>query len=213
MDVRTERLYALTSARVSALDGIPNATLGPNTAAFGMTFADLLHRLGNRITSPSALLSTGGSTAAVALRGHSGGHGVPEVTGFLHGMPFYLTAIGSLSATPLASMVSLMSTAIRRILVTLAFNSALPLSTLSPTGGTIQFTYGATFRTTGSSVLTGSDSAAFVSAELPKPSANEIALGWINLHNSFPASGAITTSNLYVDYRATQGWNLSAIFA
>ncbi|HEY5866324.1 MAG TPA: hypothetical protein VI542_12395, partial [Candidatus Tectomicrobia bacterium] len=46
---------------------------------------------------------------------------------------------------------------------------------------------------------------------MPKPSANEIPVGWLNIPNSFSTSAGIANSHMITDFRVTQGINFSAM--
>jgi len=206
-----EKIYAVVSGRVSAVDGVVHATgqiMG--ASAFLDTWLDLVRKVVNRITSPSATLTIGGSTGAVeltqgeALNGHSG------VNGVYNGVPFHLSATGALSAG-LLSNASTASTTIRKVLVTLALSQFPTGSTIASGGATLQFVYGSAYRVSAGIVSTGGASASFNLVPLPKPSAGEIPVGWLNIPNSFATSAAISAPMMIADYRELQGVNLSAL--
>ena len=123
MDVRTEMLYGVVSAAVSAGDGITYKTVVPQPSAPLMTMAEMIRRMVTHLTSPSATLVSGGSAGAVAITVT----GLPSgINGRLQGVPFSLSYTGTLSAQP-TSQVSTASTTIRKVLVTITM-SALPVA-------------------------------------------------------------------------------------
>jgi hypothetical protein len=128
----------------------------------------------------------------------------------LMGVPFVLSAAGTLSGQP-ASAISTASNEIRKVLVCIGM-SALGGSSLALGGGTIQFTYGPAYRTSAGACTSGGQGASYFDyVALPKPSANEVPVGWLNVVNSFAASAGIINSCMMTDYRATQGLNFSAM--
>lgn len=214
MDVRTEKLFGNVSASVSAGDGIAYKFVGPEpiTSAMPMlgTMAQWMQKMLNRITTPSTTLISGGSAGAVAV---AFGTATPSgIAGTIQGWPFVISAAGTPSGSP-TSLISTTSTMIRKVLVTLGM-SALPVqSSLGLGGGTVQFVYGSAYTTSAGAVGSGGQSAYFDLVPLPVPSANEIPLGWINVYNSFATSAGIANTQMIVDYRATQGVDLSALLA
>lgn len=213
LDVRSERVYGMVSAAVSAGDGIANKTLLPEpmTSAMPtlMTWAEMLRRMHTRITSPSATLLSGGSAGAVAIRVD----GLPSgINGVFQGWPFSLSAAGHPSGSP-TSLISTASTTIRKVLVTIGM-SALPVaSSLALAGGTVQFVYGSAYTTSAGAVGSGGQSAFFDLVPLPQASAGEVPVGWINVYNSFATSAGLANHQMITDYRATQGLDLSALLA
>ena len=188
MDLASERLYALVSAQASSVDGkLYNLVQTVGTSAFLFTGAEMFQRMMNKITSPSATLISGGSAGAVAVTMT----GLPSgINGLFHNWPFSFSAAGALSAQP-TSLISTASTNIRKVLVTLGMSAFTPQSSFALAGGTVQFVYGSVFTTSAGAVTSGGQSAYFNSVPLPKPSAGEIPLGWINVFNSFAVSAEI----------------------
>ncbi len=209
MDVRTEMLYGVVSAAVSAGDGIQYKTVAPQPSAPLMTMAEMIRRLVTHLTSPSATLVSGGSAGAVGITVA----GLPSgVNGMLQGVPFSLSATGILSAQP-TSMVSTGSTTIRKVLVTITM-SALPVaSSLALGGGAVGFVYGSAFSTSAGVVGSGGQSAFFDLVPLPMASANEVPVGWLNIYNSFATSAGLANTQMISDLRAVQGVNMSALLA
>lgn len=209
MDVRSEMIYGLASAAVSAGDGIAYKTTSPQPSAPLMTMAEMIRRLVTHLTVPSATLVSGGSAGAVGITVA----GLPSgVNGRIQGIPFSLSAAGILSAQ-LTSLASTGSTTIRKVLVTIGM-SALPVaSSLALAGGTVQFVYGSAYNTSSLAVGSGGQSAYFDLVPLPLASANEVPVGWINVYNSFATSAGIANHQLISDLRAVQGVNMSALLA
>ena len=210
MDVRTEMLYGLASAAVSAGDGIPYKTLTPHPNDQPlMSVAEMLRRLVTHVTSPSATIVSGGSAGAVGITMT----GLPSgINGMIQGVPFSLSYTGILSAQP-TSLVSTASTTIRKVLVTITM-SALPVaSSLALGGGAVGFVYGSAFTTSAGVVLSGGQSAYFDLVPEPMASANEVPIGWLNITNSFATSAGIANHQMISDLRAVQGINLSGLLA
>lgn len=212
MDVRSEKLYGVVSASVSAGDGIAYKFTGPEPLTSAtpalMTMAELIRRLATHITTPSTTIVSGGSAGSVAL---AFGTATPSgIAGMFHGWPFVLSAAGTISAQP-TSLISTASTTIRKVLVTIGM-SALPVqSSLALAGGTVQFVYGSAYTVSAGAVTAGGQSAYFDLVPLPVPSAGEIPVGWLNVYNSFATSAGIANTQMIVDYRTTQGVDLSAL--
>ncbi len=209
MDVRTEMLYGVVSAAVSAGDGITYKTVVPQPSAPLMTMAEMIRRMVTHLTSPSATLASGGSAGAVAITVT----GLPSgINGRLQGVPFSLSYTGHLSAQP-TSLVSTASTTIRKVLVTITM-SALPVaSSFAIGGGAVGFVYGSAYTTSAGVVTSGGQSAYFDLVPLPLPSANEVPVGWLNIPNSFAVSASLANSHMICDLRAVQGVNMSALLA
>ena len=209
MDVRTEMLYGVVSAAVSAGDGIAYKTVAPQPSAPLMTMAEMIRRMVTHLTSPSATLVSGGSAGAVAITVT----GLPSgINGRLQGVPFSLSYTGTLSAQP-TSQVSTASTTIRKVLVTITM-SALPVaSSFALGGGAVGFVYGSAYTTSAGVATSGGQSAYFDLVPLPLPSANEIPVGWLNIPNSFATSAGLANSHMICDLRAVQGVNMSALLA
>ena len=209
MDLTTEKLYALVSAQASSVDGIAHdLTKNVGVSAFLGTMAEMIQRMMNRITSPSnTVLASAGSVHVTYGTGASNN----ALTGVYHGYPFMLSALVGNPSAALGSQASTTSTTIRKVLVTLAL-SAFPIaSSLASGAATVQFVYGSAFATSALAVSLAAQSAYFNSVPLPKPSAGEIPLAWINVFNSFTALSVIGTSMVMVDWRETQGVDLSAL--
>jgi len=215
MDVRSEKLYFFVSGQVSADDGVtfntvPNAT---GASAFLDTMADLMHKMLNRITTPSTTIISGGSAAAVAITVGTT-DGASGYKGYIMGMPFTASAGGHVSADPSSALAGACSTAsneVRKVLVCLEPSSGWPIQ--SSLGGTVTvaFVNGSAFTTTAGSVASGGVSATFNQIPLPKPSAQQIPVGWLNIPNSYTSGDGITTDMMIHDYRETQGANLSLV--
>lgn len=221
MDVRTDRIYAMVSAMVSAGDGIPYDFVGPqpppnpqaNTGVSiaQVTWLEMLRRLTTHIMSPSATLNSGGSAGSVALN-YGTAAPVSGVFGMFQGVPFYLSGTANtLSAQPTSS-ISTASNQIRKVLVTLGMSALPAASSFALGGGTLQFVYGSAMTTSANACTSGGQALSYFDAvPLPIPSAGEIPLGWLNIPNSFATSAGLANSHMYTDFRATQGLNLSAM--
>lgn len=207
MDLR-EGVYTLVSAQVSAPDNRPmNVMQTVGASAFLYDWADLIRRMFNYLNSPSATLISGGSAGAVALTGD----GLPSgLNGVYHGWPFSLSHTGTLSGSP-TSLASTTSTTIRKVLVTIGMSAFPFASSVKLASGTLQFVYGSVFATSAGAVLSGGASTYFNSVPLPKPSAGEIPVGWLNICNSFATSAGISNTMMITDWREVQGVDLSAI--
>ncbi len=221
MDTRSEKVYAVVSAQVSAGDGIPfdfvgpqpPASTGPGNSNVQMFMLEFMRRMCTYVMSPSASLNSGGSAGSVALN-YGTAAPVSGLFGMYQGVPFYLSAAGTPSAAP-TSLVSTTSGQIRKVLVTVGMStlgSNVPNSSLALAGGTVQFVYGSAFATSGGAVTSGGQTLSyFDSVPLPMPSAGEVPVGWLNIPNSFATSAGISASMMFSDYRAIQGLNLSAM--
>lgn len=213
-ELHTDVLYARVSAQVSSIDGIAHDVLKQVAAsAYLGTMAEMLQKLMNRIDSPSATIASGGSAGSVQITLGTAAP-VSGLKGRHHGWPFFLSATGALSGSP-TSAYSTTSSQIRKVLVTLGM-SALPgdasyVSSLALGGGTVQFVYGSVFATSAGAVNSGGASAFFNKVPLPKASAGEIPIGWLNFYNSFTPSTMIANHTMITDYRVTQGVDLSAV--
>jgi hypothetical protein len=225
MDVQTERAFAMVSAVVSAGDGVqydylaaqPPALQLPPVSFTGvggvsapmLTMLEVLRRCFTNITTPSTTIVSGGSAGSVAL---AFGTATPSgIAGMFQGVPFVLSAAGTLSAQP-TSLISTASNQIRKVLVTIGM-SALPVaSSLALGGGTVQFVYGQAVTVSAGAVTSGGQGLSYFDyLPLPQCSAGEIPMGWINVPNSFATSAGIPNSCMFTDYRVTQGINLSAM--
>jgi len=209
-NVTTERLYALVSATVSAQDGIVNAVMTSPQSAFLGTMGEFILKLMNRITTASTTLISGGSAGSVAVgtSGMGGASGISGIAGVVHGWPWYLN--GEARSGQPTSLISTASTTIRKVVVGLTF-SAFPIaSSFDMTQSGVAFVYGSAFATSAGAVTSGGQSAYFNSVPLPKWSAGFVPVGILNVPNSFSVSANISTNMMITDYRATQGFDLSA---
>jgi hypothetical protein len=91
--------------------------------------------------------------------------------------------------------------------------SGFPVASSVAGAATLGFVLGSAFTTAASTVTSGGVSATFNMVPLPRASAHEIPVGWLNIPNSFAASAGIADHMMIVDYRETQGFNLSMIMA
>lgn len=212
MDIRSESQYALVSVAVSAGDGVQYKTVPSHLAesAFLGTVADFIMKLMNCIHTASTTLVSGGSAGSVAVG--LGGDRTSGIDGRYHGAPFHLSAAGTLSAQP-TSLISTASNTVRKVLVTLGMSAIPPASSFALAGGTVQFVYGSAYNTSAGAVGSGGVSATFNKVPLPRASAGEIPLGWLNVYNSFAVSAGIADHMLITDYRETQGVHVSLIMA
>ena len=212
-DILTEQLYFLGSASVSAVDGIAHKTAPAaiNTSAFLGTMAEYMHRMFNRIDSPSTTLISGGSTGAVAL-GLPSTIGNSSVVGRVHGMAFTLTTEG-ISGQP-GSAISTTSAQIRKVGVAIVLSAFPPNSSFAATqNAAVQFVIGSAFATSAGAVTSGGQSAYFNSVPNPKFSADQIPVGMLWITNSFAPSAGITNSLIQTDARHWAGAQLSLFMA
>ena len=212
MDVRSESLYALVSTAVSASDGVQYKTVPAHVAAsaFVATMAEFMQKMLNKITTASTTINSGGSAGSIAIG--LGGDQVSGIDGLLQGVPFHLSATGTYSAQP-TSLISTASTTIRKVLVTLGGITVPPVSSVGLGSGSVGFVYGSSYTVSANAVNSGGASAFFNKVPLPKASAGEIPLGWLNVYNSFAVSAGIDVTQMITDFRETQGVNLSLIMA
>src|SRR5262245_24326807 len=224
MDAKTEQLYALVSQAVSAGDGVQYDMVAPAPRAlqrFPVTFTgggvgvsapqgtwlDYLVKTNNRIHSVSNSVASGGSTAAIQI---TLGAAPSGIVGLIQGVPFQISAAGELSGSP-TSQASTASYEIRKVLVTVAFTSFFA-SSVPLACGVVQFVYGSAMRTSANAVTSGSQEASYWDyVPLPKCSANQVAIGWLTIPNSYTTSQGIPNSWMKTDYRVTQGLDLSAM--
>lgn len=227
MQVQSEQLFTMASATVSAAAAGEGAYdfLGPQPPALPLppfafvggagvsnpmiTMLEFLRRCMTNITTPSTTIVSGGSAGSVAL---AFGTATPSgIAGMFQGIPFVLSAAGTLSAQPTAA-ISTASNQIRKVLVTITM-SALPVaSSLALAGGAVGFEYGSAMTTSAGAVTSGGQGYSYFDyVPLPMPSANEIPVGWLNVVNSFSVSAGIINSCMFTDYRVTQGLNMSAM--
>lgn len=213
MNIATTKMYATISAPVSAIDGIQYKTMQPQVSAFLGTMLEMLHKLHNRILTASTTLISGGSAGSVALgtSGAGGASGMSGIMGTIQGWPFFITG-EALSAQP-SGQISTTSTTIRKVLVVLTA-SALPVaSSLAAGGFSLAFVYGSAYTTSAGVVNSGGASAYFNKVPLPKPSANQVPVGWLNVYNSFATSAGIANHMMITDWRETQGINFDLILS
>ena len=222
--VRGEPVYAVVSALVSAGDGVgydftapqppplnqPQALDGRSGAGVSNPQIDLLEALRRtftKITSPSATLASGGSAGSIVV-----GFGNSGIQGIFMGVPFILSGTAATMSGSPTSAASTASNEVRKILVCIGM-SALPVaSSMGLAGGTVQFTYGPAVRTSANVVNSGGLTVSYWDyVPMPRPSANEIPVGWLNIPNSFSTSAGINASHMFTDYRVTQGINFSAM--
>jgi len=213
MSVEGENIYSIASVPVSAGDGRPYTYTGPTLPPTGVSapqidMLEFMRRCMTHIFTPSATLASGGSAGSIALT-----FGASGVAGMVQGVPFIISATGTLSGSP-TSLISTASNEIRKVLVCIGM-SALPVaSSFALAGGVLQFTYGPAVRTSANAANSGGLGLSYFDAvALPRASANEVPVGWINVVNSFPTSAGINASHMFTDYRVVQGMNFSAILA
>lgn len=229
MDVASEKLFAWVSAAVSAGDGLPYDYLGPQppppplaspgqalsfTGVAGVsmpqiTMLELVRRLATNITTPSTSINSGASAAAIAV---AFGTATPSgIAGQFQGVPFVLSAAGTLSGAP-TSLISTTSNQIRKVLVTIGMSALAGQSSLALAGGSVQFVYGPAVVTSTNAVLSGGQELSYFDyVPLPQASANEVPVGWINVTNSFLVSTGIANHHMHSDLRVLQGLPLSAM--
>lgn len=209
VNVNTERLIAEVSAQVSSIDGIQHTVYTPELSAFMGTFAEMMQKVVTRITTPSASIVSGGSTAAVTVNvANTASHWASGIGGVYQGWPFHVQSAGSASPTSLASTAS---NQIRKVLVTMAISDLPVASSLAHTAATLQFVYGSAYTTSALAASLPGQSAYFNLVPLPKASGGEIPVGWLNIPNSYTTSDGITAGMMITDYREIQGFDMSAI--
>jgi hypothetical protein len=212
--VNTERLLAEVSAQVSAIDGIQYNVYTPEVSAFLGTFVEFMQKQMTRVLSPSATLISGtdASTVTVTVATGIGTGGastfVSGIVGIYQGWPFQVLSAGS---GPLTSLASTTSVTARKVLVTMAISDLPVASSLATVAGTLQFVYGSVYATSALAASTGGVSAIYNKIPLPKASAGEIPVGWINVPNSQVSGMDIDNTMMITDYREIQGFDFSAI--
>jgi hypothetical protein len=213
MDIRSEKLLAYPETSVSSIDGRVAQVQVTAESAFLGTMVEFMHKLNNRILTASTSVALGGSANAVAV-GTSGMGSLSAMSGIygtIQGWPFFVT--GEALSAQMASWVSATtSLTIRKVLVCLTA-SALPVaSSLAGTGVSIQLVQGSAYAVSYSGAAsTGGASAWFNKVPLPKPSAHQVVVGWINVPNDWTVSATVSTPMCITDYRETQGFNFSAL--
>lgn len=226
-NVKGDMVFATVSAAVSAGDGVtydvtvpqpppqpPFPTAGQATGVGSVSnpqidMLEVIRRCFTNITTPSTTLVSGGSAGSIAL---AFGTATPSgIAGMFQGVPFVLSAAGTMSGSP-TSLMSTASYEIRKVLVCIGM-SALPVaSSLALAGGTVQFTYGPAYRTSALGCTSGAQSVSYFDyVPLPRPSANEIPVGWYAVVNSVATSAGLINSCMFTDFRVTQGLNFSAM--
>lgn len=215
-EINTDQLTALVSATASSVDNIAydvQAQVG--LSAYLGTLADLVLKLMNRITVPSVTLVSGGSAGAVALAfpaaGTPGGSGIQ---GLYQGVPFNISAAGTISAE-FTSAFSTTSLTIRRVLVGLSLGDvSARTSGFASNVGTLTFIVGSAYNVSvANAASTGGVSAWFNQVPLPKHSAGLVPVGVINVPNSATtvSTGGISNTCLTFALREIYGLDLSAI--
>jgi hypothetical protein len=211
----SQQLYALTSSQVSAIDGIQFDTVQPELSAHLGTFAEMVLKLMNRLTTPSATLVSGGSAGAVALA--FGAAGAPQgsgVQGLYQGVPFNVSGAGTISGE-FPSAVSTTSLTIRRVLVGLSLGDISAVtSSIASNVGTLTFVVGSAYNVSvANAASNGGVSAWFNQVPLPKHSAGLVPVGAINVPNSATAAsaGGISNTCLTFPLREIYGFDLSAL--
>jgi hypothetical protein len=225
MDAQSERLFVLASTTVSAGDGVVYDYLGPQPPAMQaspinwtgngsistpmMTMLEFMRRCVTNITTPSASINSGGSAGSVAI---NFGTATPSgIAGMFQGVPFVLSAAGTLSGSP-TSAWSTASYQIRKVLVTIGMSGLSGQSSLALAGGTVQFTYGSAMVTSAMGCTSGSQAISYWDyVPWPLPSANEIPIGGLLVPNSTAVSAGIINSCMISDLRVFQGVNMSAM--
>jgi hypothetical protein len=195
-DVRSDKLTVYSESEISAVDGITTTVAAPPTSSFLGTMAEFLQKTLNHITTVSATLVPGDNASAVAFGG------APQ--GMFQGQPFSAASGGS--ATP-GSMANTSAATIRKVLCTIALSNLPIASSLATTAPTLQFVYGSVYRAT---AATG-NLPAFDDVPLPKPSGGEIAVGWLNIPNSWTSGDDLATTMFVNDKRGTQGFDLTQV--
>ena len=210
-EIRTEQLYALVSVVTSGLDTRPLGTVQPAISAYLGTMYDMMFKLNNRITTQSAAITTsgGGASSVIVVQSPTALSGI---AGIVHGWPFWLSFTGLLSGAP-TSLMSTTSTTIRKVLVGLLINIPADeaTSTIAITSATMGFVYGSLFATSALACTSGGQSAFYNSVPLPLASAGMVPLGWLNVPNSAGSNFAFAGSMVIVNWRAIQGFDLSAL--
>ena len=213
MNVTTDTLYATVSAQASAVDGVPYDVVNKiSTSAFLGTMAEFMLKMMNRITSISCTLVSGGSAGAVAVAFPTVTSNDGGINGLYHGVPFRISAAGTLSGQP-DSAVSTTSMTIRRVLVGLSLGDISAVaSSMASTVGTLTFVIGSAYAVSvANAASTGAVSAWFNQVPLPKHSAGLVPVGVINVPNSCTGSAGLSNTCLTFPLREIYGANLSAL--
>lgn len=191
-------LMVLTEAEVSSVDGTTTTVhTRPPMSGVGLgTFAEFLQKAMNHLTSVSSTLVAADAASGVALAG--------APTGMFQGMPFSAASGGS--ATP-GSGMNTGSATIRKILVTAALSGLPVASSLATTAPTLQFVYGSLY----SGMASTGAATVFDSVPMPRASGGEIAVGVLNVPNTFTSGDNLSAPMMVSDKRATQGVDLVTI--
>lgn len=191
-----ERLIATADTSISAVDGVTYTTNVPPVSSFLGTMAEFMQKAMNHLTNASSTLVAGDEASAVAFGG------VP--IGMFQGVPFSAASGGS--ATP-TSMADTGSSTVRKVLCTIALSGLPVASSLALTAPTLQFVYGSLFSATAS---TGA-ATAFNDVPLPLASGGEIAVGWMNIPNSWTSGDDLSAPMMIDDKRGTQGFDFTKV--
>jgi hypothetical protein len=225
MNLRSEKLYAYTSAAVSSIDGIAYKTTKLELSAYLGTMAEMLMKMNNRVLTPSNnlhLSNTPGISVILSVMASANAGQFGASMGSLvlfHGVPYFIVQSAAISGALTMSLVSTGASQIRKVLVCLAMPSSVASNTgavLSYASGTnasnvyLNFVYGSAFGVSGAnSVSVGTDSA-FDAVPLPKASANQIPIGWLNIvTGQTSAAGVLSAASVRMDMRETQGINFN----
>ena len=213
MDLTSEKLFALVSAQASSVDGIAyDLTKNVAASAFLGTMAEMFLKLMNRLDKASLTLVSGTSAGSVALAFPTVNSGDGGVTGLYQGVPFRISAGGTLSAD-LGSQASTTSTTIRKVLVGLSLGDISAVaSSIASTVGTLTFVIGSAYAVSvANAASAGGVSAWFNQVPTPKHSAGLVPVGIINIPTS--TVSLISNAMLTFPLREIYGLDLSAIIA
>jgi hypothetical protein len=214
-NITTDKLTATVSAQVSSIDGITYDFQQQVAASAHLgTMAELVLKLFNRLTVPSATLVSGGSAGSVALAFQTGGGPISGIEGLYQGVPFLISGAGTISAE-CTSAFSTTSMQIRRVLVGLSLGDISAVtSSIASSVGTLTFVVGSAMTVSVANAASdGGVSAWFNQVPLPKHSAGLVPVGAINVPNSATgaSAGGISNTCLTFNLREIYGVDLSAI--
>jgi len=215
MNLTTDTLYATVSAQASAVDGVAyDLTQRVSVSAYLGTMGELLLKLFNRINQISCTLVSGGSAGGVAVAFPTVNSGDTGITGLYQGVPFRISATGTLSGQ-MDSAWSTTSVTIRRVLVGLSLGDVSAVaSSMASSIGTLVFTVGSPYSVSvANAASTGGVSAWFNQVPLPKYSAGVVPIGVLNIPNSCPVSTGVSNTCMTFPLREIYGVNMSAIIA
>lgn len=213
MNIQGNALYATVSATASAVDGVLyDTTNRVGASAFLGTMAEMMLKMMNRITSMSCTLVSGGSAGGVAVAFPTVTSNDGGINGLYHGVPFRISAAGTISGQP-GSAVSTTSTTIRRVLVGLSLGDISAVTSSIASGvGTLTFVIGAPYTiSVANAASTGGVSAWFNQVPLPKYSAGLVPVGVINVPTSCTGSAGLSNTCLTFPLRELYGFDMSAI--